>query len=208
MNELEPLRKRAKQIVRQHRAGVHVVADRLRRSLPQFAGMTDREVLAADFALHDAQHLLAVELGFASWADLKESPPMKSTTTVEQRFERATACLFVTDFDRAIAFYRDTLGFDVAYTYGEPAFWGEITRAGARLHLRFVDQSPWRDGVRDDEQLLSAYVLVADAKSLFAACDDAGVDFHTRFERKPWGNDEFIVRDPDGNLILFGSPTG
>jgi catechol 2,3-dioxygenase-like lactoylglutathione lyase family enzyme len=25
-------------------------------------------------------------------------------------FERATACLFVTDFDRALAFYRDTLG--------------------------------------------------------------------------------------------------
>jgi catechol 2,3-dioxygenase-like lactoylglutathione lyase family enzyme len=208
MNDLEPLRKRAKHLVRQHRAGVHVVAERIRRSLPQYAGMTDTEVLAADFALHDAQHLLAVELGFASWADLKETPPMKSTTPVEQRFERANPCLFVTDFDRALAFYRDTLGFDVAYTYGEPAFWGEVTRDGAVLNLRFVDQSPWRVGVRDDEQLLSAYVLLADAKSLFAACDDAGVDFHTRLERKPWGNDEFIVRDPDGNLILFGSPTG
>ena len=205
MNDLEPLRKRAKHLVRQHRAGVHVVAQRIRRSLPQFAGMSDREVLAADFALHDAQHLLAVELGFASWADLKEAPPVKSTTTVEQHFERATACVFVTDFDRSLAFYRDALGFDVAYTYGEPAFWGELTRDGARLNLRFVDESPWRDGVRDAEQLLSAYVLVADAKSLFVAYDTTGVDFHTRLERKPWGNDEFVVRDPDGNLILFGS---
>jgi uncharacterized glyoxalase superfamily protein PhnB len=59
--------------------------------------------------------------------------------------------------------------------------------------------------VRDAEQLLSAYVLVADATSLFVEYDAAGVDFHTRLERKPWGNDELVVRDPDGNLIRFGS---
>ncbi len=182
MNDLEPLRKRAKHLVRQHRAGVHVVADRIRRSLPQYAGMTDREVLDADFALHDAQHLLAVELGFASWADLKEHPPVTATTTSDLRFERATACLFVTDFDRALAFYRDALGFDVDYTYGEPAFWGEITRDGARLNLRHVDESPWVDGVRDAEQLLSAYVLVTDAKALFLEHEARGVDFHERLQ--------------------------
>jgi uncharacterized glyoxalase superfamily protein PhnB len=207
VNELDPLRKRARHLVRQHRAGVHVVADRIRRSLPQYAGLSDREVLDADFALHDAQHLLAVELGFDSWTALKEAPPMNTTTTTQLRFERATACLFVTDFERALGFYRDTLGFDVAYTYGEPAFWGEVTRDGALLNLRHVDVSPWVDGVRDAGQLLSAYVLTTDAKALFVEYQDRGVDFHTRLERKPWDNDEFVVRDPDGNLILFGSPT-
>src|SRR5687768_15960543 len=155
MSDLEPLRKRAKHLVRQHRAGVHVVAERIRRSLPQYAGMTDRQVLDADFALHDAQHLLAVELGFESWADLKEAPPVSTpTSTAGLRFERATACVFVTDFERALAYYRDDLGFEVAYTYGEPAFWGEMVRDGARLNVRHVDESPWIDGVRDAEQLL------------------------------------------------------
>ena len=126
-------------------------------------------------------------------------------TTVAQRFERATACLFTTDFDRALAFYRDRLGFDVAYTYGEPAFWGELVRDGAILDLRHVDESPWVGGVRDREHLLSAYVLVKDATSLFLHCQANGVDLHTRLERTAWDTDEFIVRDPDGNLILFGS---
>jgi uncharacterized glyoxalase superfamily protein PhnB len=132
-----------------------------------------------------------------------------STTTppTALHFERATACLFVTDFDRALAFYRDTLGFDVVYTYGEPAFWGEIVRDGARLNLRHVDVSPWTDGVRDAEQLLSAYVLVTDAKGLFVTLQEQGVDFYERLQQKPWGSHEFTVRDPDGNLILFGSPT-
>lgn len=206
MDDLDNLRKRAKQLVRQHHDGVHVVADRLRRSLPRFAGMTDREVLNADFALHDAQQVVAAELGFASWVDLKEAAPVSTKTTIEQRFERATACLFVTDFERALAFYRDTLGFDVAYTYGEPPFWGEIRRGGALLNIRHVDSTPWVDGVREAEQLLSAYVLTTDAKALFLEYQAAGADFQERLQRKPWGNDEFVVRDPDGNLVLFGSP--
>ena len=131
---------------------------------------------------------------------------MTSTTSSELRFERATACLFVTDFDRALAFYRDALGFEVFYTYGEPAFWGEITRDGARLNLRHVDESPWVDGVRDAEQLLSAYMLVTDAKALFLEHEARGIDFYERLQQKPWGSNEYVVRDPDGNLVLFGSP--
>jgi hypothetical protein len=69
VNELESLRKRAKQVVRGHRARLVTVAERLRRGLPRFAGMTDREVLDAPFALHDAQQLIAVEMCFASWTE-------------------------------------------------------------------------------------------------------------------------------------------
>lgn len=206
MDDLENLRKRAKQLVRQHRDGVYVVADRLRRSLPSLEGMTDAEVLAADFALHDAQQVIATELGFASWADLKETTLMTTKTTVEQRFERATACVFTTDVQGALAFYSDALGFDVAYTYGEPPFWGEVRREGAVLNIRHVDASPWVDGVRDGAQLLSAYILVTDAKALFLEYQDAGLDFQARLQRRPWNMNEFTVRDPDGNLILFASP--
>jgi uncharacterized glyoxalase superfamily protein PhnB len=130
------------------------------------------------------------------------SPP----STTDQHFERATACVFVADFERALAFYRDDLGFDVDYTYGEPAFWGEVHRDGARLNLRHLDESPWREGVRDAEQLLSAYVLVTDAKALFLEHQARGVDFFERLQEKPWGSNEYTVRDPDGNLVLFGSP--
>jgi catechol 2,3-dioxygenase-like lactoylglutathione lyase family enzyme len=207
VDDLENLRKRAKHLVRQHRDGVYVVAPRLRAALPRLAELTDRDVLAADFALHDAQQVIATELGFGSWAELKEAPPMDTPTADNLRFERATACIFVTEFDRALAFYRDVLGFEVEYTYGEPAFWGEIVRDGARLNLRHVDTSPWKAGMREAEQLLSAYVLTTDAKALFVEYQALDVDFHERLQRKPWGNNEFVVRDPDGNLILFGGPS-
>jgi len=214
MDDLEHLRKRAKQLVRQHRDGVHVVAERLRAALPRFAGMSDREVLASSFALHDAQQVLATELGFATWADLKENPPMAmaptndtGTHTTELRLRTSLACVFVTDFERALAFYGDTLGFDVAYTYGEPPFWGEVRRDDAVFNVRHVDASPFVDGVRDDEQLLSVSIYTTDAKALFLEYQAKGVDFQERLREKPWGAVEFVVRDPDGNLLLFGSHT-
>ena len=207
MDDLENLRKRAKHLVRQHRDGMHVVAPRLRAALPRLAGLSDREVLAAGFALHDAQQVIATELGFRSWEELKEAPPMPTPSITDLHFERATACVFVTDFDRALSFYRDVLGFEVVYTYGEPPFWGEVLRDGARLNLRHVDESPWAVGVREAEQLLSAYVLTTDAKAVFVEYQARGVEFHERLQQKPWDNKEFIVRDPDGNLILFGGPS-
>jgi catechol 2,3-dioxygenase-like lactoylglutathione lyase family enzyme len=152
--------------------------------------------------------VIAEELGFASWAELKEARPMSTRIPAsEMRMTRALPVVIVTDFERAIAFYRDTLGFDVSYTYGEPPFWGEVGRDDVAFNLRHSDESPWLPGVRDDEQLLSIAITTTDAKALFLQYEDAGVDFQERLREKPWNAIEFVLRDPDGNLILFGSQT-
>jgi uncharacterized glyoxalase superfamily protein PhnB len=114
--------------------------------------------------------------------------------------------VFVTDFARALAFYHDTLAFDVVFTYGEPPFYGEVAREGATFNLRYVDKTPFVAGRRDAEQLLSVAIRTSDAKALFLQYQAAGVDFQERPQTTPWGADEFVVRDPDGNLILFGAP--
>ena len=207
MNELENPRKRAKHLVRQHRAGLYPVAARLRQSLPRFADMTDREVLAAEFALHDAQAVVASELGFRSWSELKENPPVSVTDTSSHRLQRASAQLFVTDFARAMTFYRVLLGFEIVFTYGEPPFYGEVRRDDVGFNVRHVDESPFVPDVREQEQLLSASIATTNAKDLFLEFQAAGVDFQERLQKKPWGANEFVVRDPDGNLILFGTPS-
>jgi uncharacterized glyoxalase superfamily protein PhnB len=206
MDELENLRKRAKHLVRQHRAGVYPVAARLRVALPRFAGLTDREVLAAGFALHEAQEVVASELGFTSWSDLKGNPPMAVTSTPALRLDRANAHLFVTDFQRAMTFYETVLGFEIVLTYGEPPYYGEVRRGDAAFNVRHVDESPFVPDVREREQLLSASISTTNAKELFLEFQAAGAEFQERLQLKPWGATEFVLRDPDNNLILFGSP--
>ena len=205
-NDLENLRKRAKQLVRQHRAGDFELPERMRRSLPRFAAMSDRDALAAPFALHDAQELLAREHGFATWADLKEAPPVTTTdATTGARVVSAQPQVFVRDIDRAVAHYRDVLGFDVLFTYGSPPFYAGLQRGGAGLNLRHTDTSPWRDPPEEDE-LLAAAITTTDAKAIYLELKAAGADIAVPLETPAWGGRHFIVRDLDGNLLHFASP--
>ena len=56
---------------------------------------------------------------------------------------------------------------------------------------------------RDAEQLLVASITLEDAKPLFLEYHDAGVEFVQPLKSESWGAQTFMVRDPDGNLLLF-----
>ena len=111
--------------------------------------------------------------------------------------------LYVGDIDAAAEFYTRKLGFSVAFIYGEPPFYAQVFRDGARLNLRHVDDGILDPVRRDMEQLLSASIALDDAEPLFLEYQAAGVDFVQPLKTEPWGSRTFVVRDPDGNLVLF-----
>jgi catechol 2,3-dioxygenase-like lactoylglutathione lyase family enzyme len=111
--------------------------------------------------------------------------------------------LFVRDIVHSAEFYRQKLGFSVAFMYGQPPFYAQVFRDGARLNLRQVDE-PVLDRIhRDPEQLLSASITLEDAAPLFLEYEASEVEFAQPLKSEPWGARTFIVRDPDGNLLLF-----
>lgn len=114
--------------------------------------------------------------------------------------------IFVTDMDRAVHFYRDHLGFAVAYRYGEPPYYALLVRDKAGLNLRHVDRLPFDTALRDREDLLAVTIIVRNAKALFVSFKEAGISFHQTYREQPWGAHDFIVSDPDGNLIHFATP--
>jgi uncharacterized glyoxalase superfamily protein PhnB len=114
--------------------------------------------------------------------------------------------LFVADIKSSCDFFASQLGFAVAFTYGEPPFYAQVKRDGARINLRCVARPVIDQALRDREQLLSASLTVASAqeiKALFLEFQAAGVTFFQTLKSEPWGARDFIVRDPDGNLLLF-----
>ena len=117
--------------------------------------------------------------------------------------------LFVSDIQKSCEFFTRKLGFTVVYTYGEPPFYGQVKRDTARLNLKCMDGAVIDPELREREQLLSADMGVdtADAiKQLYLEFQQAGVDFQQTLMRQPWGAKNFVVRDPDGNLLLFAGP--
>lgn len=207
MPNLENLKKQAKLYLRWHRDQYYPVAARIRAALPRFRGLSDREVLAHSFKLSDAQELVARKTGFESWEALRTGVQAMTDIQIESLAKpsliAAEPQIFVADMIAAIEFYTGKLGFAVSFTYGEPPFFCQVFRDGAKLNLR-CSPSPVIDPQRRDrEHLLSASITLDDAKPLFLEYQTAGVVFHQTLKTEPWGARTFIVHDLDGNLILF-----
>lgn len=207
MPNIEHLKKRAKLYLRWHREQYYPVAARIRAVLPRYRRLTDREILARPFRLSDAQELVARIVGFDSWESLRwgrHLVTLKGTgNPIMNKLIAAEPQLYVRDIAASVAFYSGTLGFSVAFTYGDPAFYGQVFRDGARLNLRQVDD-PVIDPVRQDrDQLIAASITLEDAKPLFLEYQRAGVEFAQPLRAEPWGARTFVVRDPDGNRLLF-----
>lgn len=110
----------------------------------------------------------------------------------------AAAVLRVSDLDRALAFYRDTLGFAVAFVHG--GFYAGIVRDGCHIHLK--QASPHARDVADREggDHIDVCLGVADASALARQWHVAGATLSMPLREMPYGL-EFHVRDPDGYVL-------
>src|SRR5436190_8412755 len=208
---LENLRKRAKTLVRQHRDGYYPIAAKLRTGVPRFADLSDQAILDAAFTLVDAQRFVAHEAGYADWAQATKelenmsSPDKPTPHETRPRLRIAYPQLLVADVQRAADYYQ-TLGFTIEYLYGAPPFYGLVARDGVGLNLRFIHTPPIDRAVREGERVLAANIVVDGVKALFLELRDRGAELEQPLKEQPWGATDFILRDPDGNLLCFASP--
>jgi len=213
MPDLKNLKKQAKLIVGWHRERYYPVAAQIRELMPRFRNKPDTEILAASFKLSDAQEMVARQHGFESWRALQAGvssashkvTPWPSKATIVT----AEPQLLVTDIKRSCEFFREKLGFSLVFSYGDPPYYAQVARDAAHLNLRGVRGRVIQATARGGEELLSASMTVATAaeiKLLFLEFQSAGVTFHQRLKKQPWGAKNFVVKDPDGNLLLFAGP--
>jgi uncharacterized glyoxalase superfamily protein PhnB len=145
----------------------------------------------------------ALKTGLSTTSRKVKSSPSKATIV------GAEPQLFVTDVKRSCEFFREQLGFSLVFSYGKPPYYAQVGRDAARLNLRCVERSVIESALRDREELLPVSMTVATAdeiKLLFLEFQSAGVTFHQTLKKQPWGAKNFVVKDPDGNLLLFAGP--
>jgi len=212
MLTLESLKKQAKLVLKWHQAREWTLAEQIRSLLPRFKEMNDLEIFEASFKLADAQELIARKNGFESWQALKMGlETMQSEPAVPTQptyLLRATPHLYVADIETACRFYQEKLGFRTLFKYGDPPFYAVVVRDGAFLNLRHVDEPLMDNALREREQYLTANILLStgqELKRLFSEFEANGAEFLQKLKKQPWGGMDFIVKDPDGNLIDFGA---
>jgi catechol 2,3-dioxygenase-like lactoylglutathione lyase family enzyme len=117
--------------------------------------------------------------------------------------EAAVPILFVRDVPASAAFFRDKLGFAIDFLYGDPPYYGSVSRGGACLHLRFVHEPNFVQIAAREVSLILATIEVSDVQALFEEFRERGVEFAQMPTKQDWGGTDFHVRDLDGNAISF-----
>ena len=117
--------------------------------------------------------------------------------------EQLVPQLRTADLDRAIHFYTKKLGFALAFRYRD--FYAGVSSGTRMIHLKLVDEfDPGIDFVRRGQHL-HLHIEVRDIHAALRQVQEAGVKVVEGVTDRPWGMNEFVIEDPDGHTIYFGS---
>lgn len=104
----------------------------------------------------------------------------------------------VRDLARAHRFWCEVLGFVEPWEFGDPPQYGGVQAApGLSPAVHFTLNTDRRPG--------EAYILVTDVDAYFEQVKAAGAEFQFELGDREYGMRDFMVKDPDGNQISFGS---
>ena len=111
---------------------------------------------------------------------------------------RIVPVLPVKNLARAMDFYR-RLGFSAQAWRGGDGY-GFLDRDGIEIHLTKSDE------LVESENPCRAYIYLVDgtAAALEAEFLAAGISLAERLAAREWKMNEFALRDPDGNQLVFG----
>jgi uncharacterized glyoxalase superfamily protein PhnB len=112
------------------------------------------------------------------------------------KFEGVMPEMPVRDVRAAVEHYRDVLGFDGDYVYGDNPVYAIVKRDGTRLALLNARDSDPGDG--------RCYIFVDGIEEYFQKVKSAEADIIIELGTRPYGMKDFAVRDLDGNRLAFG----
>jgi catechol 2,3-dioxygenase-like lactoylglutathione lyase family enzyme len=121
-----------------------------------------------------------------------EHPMMAGSATV----------FVVSNIAAGLAYYRDRLGFEVAFEYGQPLFYAGLCRDEIALHLIGSSHSrrlPGHGGL---------CIFVRDVDQLYAELSGRGASILGPPEDRAYGMRDFDAVDADGNQVTFGMGVG
>lgn len=113
----------------------------------------------------------------------------------------STTVLTVRDVVASLAYYRDKLGFDIAFEYGDPVSYAGVCSGDVTLHLISASRTPRQPGHG------AVAIDVDDVDALHADLVRRGTTVLGAPANQDYGLRTFGVADPDGNMLFFGMET-
>lgn len=113
----------------------------------------------------------------------------------------------VRDVSAAVSFYREILGFEVAFQEADSEpFFAIVQRDGAMLFVKDVGETPVPNRKRNPEARWDAYFSVPDPDALAGEFAARGAEFSEPIQDTHDGLRGFEIEDADGHVLFFGRP--
>lgn len=113
------------------------------------------------------------------------------------KIESVSPILSVDDLAGSLDFYLQTLGFDLAWSWGEPPDIAAVCRDGVEITLT------QRAGAKPSGAA-HVYLGVSGIEAYYGALVDAGVAIVVPLGDRPYGMRDFRIADPSGNELSIG----
>jgi predicted enzyme related to lactoylglutathione lyase len=108
---------------------------------------------------------------------------------------------FVTDWEKTLEFYSETLGMPIAFA-GPEAGRAELDSGAAHPALERVDPSD-AEAADLTGRFVAVSLQVEDIQATYEELATRGVEFLGPPEEQPWGGVLAHLRDPEGNVLTL-----
>ena len=120
---------------------------------------------------------------------------MTGTDSTKPRLDAVTPRLPVQDIEEALSFYRDRLGFELGWKWGNPVTHANICRDSISLDLIAVPNGK--------QGTAMVYIQVKGVDAYYSELTGRNVK-SSGLDDRPYGMRDFEVIDPSGNRLAFG----
>lgn len=121
--------------------------------------------------------------------------PERSLAT-NREYEDCIPIIAVRNLERAKTFYMGLLGFGLDFDGSEVV---GLLKDRVQIYL-IVESSK---NTRQEPGTGNLIILTHEVDELFERCRSAGVDVIVEPDDRPYGQRDFALRDPDGNVLIF-----
>lgn len=118
-------------------------------------------------------------------------------TESKPRFDQVVPVFHVRDLQASLAFYRDRLGLQLAWTWEEPPI-ASLCAEGFQVMLKQVPA--------DEVHAAEIYVEMSGIDAFHDALVAAGCPLSVPLRDRPYRMRDLRIDDPDGNQLSFGEP--
>lgn len=119
---------------------------------------------------------------------------------MKKLISHAATVLPVKDVSTSITFYRDVLGFELTFSWGEPVDYAVLNRDEAvRIHLVNRNGPPSTIGNHT-----AIYIFCHDVDELFKEYERKGANIINDIGNREYHMRDFDLKDPDGHVLSFG----